>query len=199
MRFTFSYLCRSVAYVDNRSSNERPTRGTHVDSISYYTYDLADCNKRMYAMQQRKAEIARTGNSSNHVDTWLARLMISANEVADQIMVDSAEDNALRANYTGTSFDGGMGNDPVPQAELMSSHYGSFGHNVAGMSPRTSQCLPYAKRYERNLKRHEPVLSGITSISSGDSDEEVGRLPAQPVHRYGLLKLLFIYRRILKL
>lgn len=154
--------------------NERPTRGTHVDSISYYTYDLADCNKRMYTMQQRKSEIARTGNASSQADTWLARLMISANEVADQIMVDSAEDNALRANYT--SFDETLG-APIPQAELMSSHYGSFGQNFVGMSPRTSQCLPYARSSKENvMKRDEPPLSGVSMIPShdlSDSDNEV--------------------------
>eukprot|EP00980_Cylindrotheca_fusiformis_P026200 scaffold15514_cov129-Cylindrotheca_fusiformis.AAC.8 len=121
----FDWSCGSypnVTYLDNRSVNERPARGTHVDSISYYTYDLADCNKHMYYMQQRKTEIAYSGNRTIEADTWLARLMISAYSAANQILIDSAEDNALRANYS--TFEDGAG---IPQAELMSSRYGSFG------------------------------------------------------------------------
>jgi hypothetical protein len=136
--------------VDNRSVNEKPERGTHVDSISYYTYDLADRNKQMHFMQQRKTEIALTGNSSSEADNWLATLMISAYEVADQIMVDSAEDNALRATYA--SFD--EYGTSIPQAELMSSQYGSFGARV-GLSPRSAQGRPYSQ----SLERYEPPLT----------------------------------------
>ena len=168
-----------VAYVDNRSVNRRPARGTHVDSISYYTYDLADSNRNMYNMQQRKSEIALTGNSSFAVDTWLARLMISVNEVADQIMFDSAEDNALRATYT--SFDETYG-VPIPQAELMSSHYGSFGHKAVGISPRTSQCAPYAKRYDAHaMQRNDgsaPSPSLLAKVPEEASSDE--GLPDHP-------------------
>ena len=138
----------------------------------------------MYTMQQRKAEIALTGNSSYDVDTWLSRLMISANEIADQIMVDSAVDNALRSTYT--AFDPRFG-VPIPQAELMASHYGSFGNKKVGVSPRTSQCVPYAKRYIRQaLQRKEGPLAGSAPLSpinddSGEcsSDEEKLSVPAK--------------------
>jgi hypothetical protein len=153
--FSVTFIC-SVAYVDDRSVNERPPRGTHVDSISYYTYDLAGTNKDMYFMQRRKAEIALTGNTSFEADNWLSQLMISAYEVADQIMVDSAEDNALRATYSLSDECGSS----IPQAELMSSRYGSFGRPVVGMSPRTAQCQPYAKNYvKKTLQRLERALS----------------------------------------
>lgn len=180
----------SVAYVDNRSVNQRPARGTHVDSISYYTYDLADSNRNMYSMQQRKSEIALTGNASKDSDSWIEQLMISANEIADQIMIDSAEDNALRATYTG--FDDKFGT-AIPQAELMSSHYGSFGQKLTGMSPRTSQCAPYAKRYDANaLQRNERPLTG--SSQSGrlsPNDDSSGRsLPPLPPKSSSTEKLL---------
>jgi hypothetical protein len=110
-----------------------------VDSISYYTYDLADCNKHIYFTQQRITEIAYSGNKSTQADTWLARLMISAYEVANQILVDSAEDNALRASHS--AFEDGAG---IPQAELMSSRYGSFG--PLDISPRSSQFGNFASR-----------------------------------------------------
>jgi hypothetical protein len=137
-----------------------------VDSISYYTFDLADCNKKLYTMQKRKAQIALTGNTSKDAENWLSQLMISANEIADQIMIDSAVDNSLRAAYTSMDDKFGV---PIPQAELMASHYGSFGYKNGGMSPRTSQCLPYAKRFDsRSIMQREE-----TPISSTDRMESV--------------------------
>jgi hypothetical protein len=109
----------------------------------------------MYFMQQRKTEIALTGNTSFEADNWLARLMISAYEVADQIMVDSAEDNALRANYAPFNEYGAS----IPQAELMSSRYGSFGPRV-GMSPGTTQSRP------QPLERAESPLEALGERSN---------------------------------
>lgn len=132
--FASGDICR-VAYVDNRLGNAKPSRGIHVDSISYYTHDLAASNQEMYFMQQRKSEIAITGNSSFEADNWLSRVMHSAFEVADRIMVDSAEDNSLRTAYNSFDDSGAA----VPQAEQMSSRYGSFGP-VSDVSPRIAQC-----------------------------------------------------------
>jgi hypothetical protein len=61
--------------------------------------------------------------------------MHSAFEVADRIMVDSAEDNSLRTAYSSFDDSGAA----VPQAEQMSSRYGSFGP-VSDVSPRIAQC-----------------------------------------------------------
>ena len=131
-------------------------------------------------MQQRKTEIALNGNSSFIADNWLSRLMISAYEVADQIMVDSAEDNALRATYSSYDAHGAS----IPQAELMSSRYGSFGPRV-GMSPRTAQCRPYTKslvRFEDPLtaddtstvaEKEHPTDDSITSAKKADSEENL--------------------------
>ena len=109
-------------------------------------------------MQRRKAEIALTGNTSFEADNWLSKLMISAYEVADQIMIDSAEDNELRTDYS-LHEDDVTGSSSIPQAELMSSYYGSVGPMV-GMSPRTAQCQPYAQVHVKNtLKRLERDLN----------------------------------------
>ena len=156
---------RRVAFVDNRVNNQKPDRGVLVDSISYYTHDLADLNKVMYALQQRKADIAVSGNTSFEADNWFSRLMVSAYEVADQIMIDSAEDNELRATYS--SFDESVG--AIPQAELMTSHYGSFGP-IGGMSPRTAQCRPYSS-HPRNFLRARR-LEKLIVVEEG---EESGR------------------------
>lgn len=179
----FDWSCGSlsdVTYTDNRSASERPPRGTHVDSISYYISDLADCNKNMYFMQQRKTEIAFSGNSLREADNWLSRLMISAYEMANQIMIDSAEDNALRANYS--KFEDGSG---IPKAELMSSRYGSFAplwHHPSQMSSRTQELLPIpleSSRSEEIMFIDENNTSASTgrttssshTISGSTSDE----------------------------
>lgn len=94
--------------------------------------------------------MAFQGNPSDKADSWLSRLMITATEVADQIMLDSAEDNFLRANYA--PYD--EYENSIPQAELMSSRYGSFG-NVFGLSPRTAQCGPVGRK---SLQRNEPTI-----------------------------------------
>lgn len=150
----------------------------------------------MHHMQRRNSVIALTGNSSFDVNTWLARLMISANEIADQIMIDSAEDNALRATYTG--FDEKFG-APIPQAELMSSHYGSFGQKLTGMSPRTSQCAPYAKRYNHQaLKRHEGTIPGSAATSelperSSSDDDLPPRPPKTPSSEQLLVRIFTLF------
>jgi hypothetical protein len=43
--------------------DELPDKGECVDSISYYTLDLALCNIRLKKMQQQKFQIAETGSS----------------------------------------------------------------------------------------------------------------------------------------
>jgi hypothetical protein len=159
-----------VAFVDTRVDNQKPERGTHVDSISYYTHDLATLSKHMYFMQQRKTEIQVTGNVSFEADNWISRVMASAYEVADSIMVDSAEDNALKANYS--SFESATG--AIPQAEQMTSRYGSFGPIGGTKSPHTSRSSRFLK-----LNRHEspllatkdtPVATDST-VSRSDSTE----------------------------
>jgi hypothetical protein len=131
----------NVAYVDNRDTMEKPERGTHVDSISYYTYDLAETNKDLHAMQVRKVQMAFVGGSHVDAENWITKLMVSAYEMADEIMIDSAEDNALRTSYSSISEKG----ISIPQAELMSTRtlYGTLG---VGETPRTAQCGNYTEQ-----------------------------------------------------
>ena len=168
-----------VAFIDTRVDNRKPERGTHVDSISYYTHDLAALNKDMYFMQQRKTEIQVTGNVSFEADNWISRVMVSAYEVADSIMVDSAEDNALKANYS--SFETATGG--VPQAEQMTSpRYGSFGPVSGTMNSRALHSSHFEK-----INRHQiplldtkdtPVAEGST-VSHSDSTESSRRRAPQ--------------------
>lgn len=162
------YCCGSgpnVAYVDNREAMvHRPQRGTHVDSISYYTFDLAETNKKLYTMQQRKVEMAFEGSNYIQADNWFTKLVVSAYEFADEIMVDSAEDNALKTSYSVVSAKG----ESVPQAELMSTYtlYGSIG---VGETPRTAQCSPYTSHPGYSAKQSE----GSLDLKQRPSEEEL--------------------------
>uniref|UniRef100_A0A7S4AB76 CSC1/OSCA1-like cytosolic domain-containing protein n=1 Tax=Pseudo-nitzschia australis TaxID=44445 RepID=A0A7S4AB76_9STRA len=128
----------NLAYVDNRRVTEKPQKGTHVDSISYYTYDLADMTKEMCSLQRRKAEIALEGTNHPEANNWFTKLVVSAYEMADEIMIDSAEDNALRTAYISIGETG----VPIPQAELMGEKtiYGTL-QGVGGS--RSTQSSPY--------------------------------------------------------
>lgn len=136
------FFCGSppnVAYVDNynRRITEKPQKGTHVDSISYYTYDLNEMNKQMCSLQSRKAEIALEGTNHSAADNWFTKLVVSAYEMANEIMLDSAEDNALRTSYTPVCETG----VPIPQAELMGERtiYGT----LQGVAARSTDYSPY--------------------------------------------------------
>eukprot|EP00536_Pseudo-nitzschia_multiseries_P008702 jgi/Psemu1/257464/estExt_Genewise1Plus.C_2260019 len=131
----------NVAYIDNRNMTEKPPKGTHVDSISYYTCDLVEMNEEMCNLQRRKAEIALEGTNHQEANNWFTKLVVSAYEMADEIMLDSAEDNALRTAYTSVDETG----VPIPQAELMGDRtiYGTLqgvgGSRATQSSPHISQ------------------------------------------------------------
>jgi hypothetical protein len=72
-------------------------------------------------MQKRKSRIAESGNQLKQVDNWLDKAVRQASEVANTILEDSIKDNHLTSPYE--SFDEG---GTVPQAESMTSRYGSF-------------------------------------------------------------------------
>lgn len=150
----------NVAYVDNRRVTEKPQVGTHVDSISYYTYDLSKMNKKMHTLQSRKAEIALEGSNHPEANNWFTKLVVSAYEMANEIMIDSAEDNALRAIYT---EDGETG-VPIPQAELMGKRtiYGT----IQGVATRSANSSPY--NYQGSF-----VQSVVESTSDNNILEQV--------------------------
>ena len=101
--------------------SQRPPRGTRVDSVSYYTQELAAHSRTLFRMQQKKIKIANDGaqqlhnvhllrmsaiaNAENgdrgtvtdllHNPFWLDQIFFEATQVADQILDDSEWDNAL--------------------------------------------------------------------------------------------------------
>jgi len=149
----------NVAYVDNKRMTEKPQKGTHVDSISYYTYDLSSMNKIMCNLQGRKAEIALEGTNHPEASNWFTKIVVSAHEMANEIMNDSAEDNALCTSYSAVRETG----TPIPQAELM-CQYGTLG---VGQTPRSAQCSPYTS--QQGLDRpHSPIGSDSSLLQNDD-------------------------------
>jgi len=63
-----------VLFVEDGRYVERPERGTRVDSISYYTQELAADSRALFKMQQRKVQIAESGNLSFQADNWLNKV-----------------------------------------------------------------------------------------------------------------------------
>ena len=148
----------NLAYVDNRRVTEKPQKGTHVDSISYYTYDLSETNNAMCTLQGRKAEIAFEGTHHTAADNWFTKLVLSAYEMANEIMVESAEDNALRTSYTPLGETGVS----IPQAELMDERtiYGTL------QGARSSDSL-----HRPSLGRSVSESRSTTNlIDNGDAD-----------------------------
>ena len=109
---------------DNMETMQRPKRGAHVDSISYYVQDMAATSRALIKMQKRKTQIAESGNRVNRADNWLDNVMAVASEYAHQIMADSEEDNALKTQSSSLRRRGSA----IPQVENMRSIYGSFGY-----------------------------------------------------------------------
>lgn len=159
----------NVAYVNSGREANKPQKGTHVDSIAYYIYDLAVMNKELQAMQRRKAQIAFVGGDQVEADNWFTKLLVSAYEMADEIMVDSAEDNALRTTYSSLTGKG----ESIPQAELMSARtlYGTLG---VGESPRTAQCSPYVGRNGSMLMSPQIDASSSDVNSTLDRSDDGG-------------------------
>lgn len=153
----------NVAYVDNRRVTEKPQKGTHVDSISYYTYDLSEMNKEMCALQSRKAEIALEGTNHSQADNWFTKLVVSAYEMADEIMIDSAEDNALRTIYTPLGETG----VPIPQVELMGERtiYGT----LQGVTSRSLNYLPDSSEgsYVQSLSESGSNMNLLRNVTDG--------------------------------
>ena len=108
--------------VDADHLAERPPKGTRVDSISYYTQELAAHSRALFRLQSQKARIAESGNLSVRAENWFDSVFREFSQVANQIMDDSIQDNDLIS--PNDSIDG-LG---FRQAENMTSGYGSFGN-----------------------------------------------------------------------
>lgn len=127
------FCCKSAKVLrfdgDDMQTMQRPKRGAHVDSISYYVQDMAATSRALIKMQKRKTQIAESGNSVNRADNWIDNVMYVASQYAKQIMADSEEDNALKAQASLRRR-----GSAIPQVENMRSLYGSFGYQSQPVS-----------------------------------------------------------------
>lgn len=114
-----------VVFVNDDMTTERTPKGTRVDSISYYTQELATNSKELFLLQERKNRVAESGRSSHPQLTWFDGVVQNVERITGAILEESIIDNDL--SCTSSDWDriknhtGG-----VPQAELMTSKYGSF-------------------------------------------------------------------------
>jgi hypothetical protein len=137
---------------------ERPMRGTRVDSISYYTQELAAHSRTLFRMQGKKAAIADSGNVSLRADNWFDKAIKECSLVASKIMDDSAFDNDLRSCPSDTSD---YTNRGFVAAERMTSMYGSF--SPSALVDHSDHCAR-----TRSAKHYKPesvfVSSGVSKV-----------------------------------
>jgi hypothetical protein len=120
-------------YVEDARYAERPERGTRVDSISYYTQELAANSRALFKIQQRKVQIAESGNMSIKADNWLDQAVRNFTMAATQIMDDSAIANDLKVpDRPSQASSPEILAASVPRAEKMTSQYGSFSSATIG-------------------------------------------------------------------
>jgi hypothetical protein len=125
-----------ILYVEDGRYSEKPARGTRVDSISYYTAELGANSRSLFKMQQQKAQIAESGNMSLRAENWYESVSRDFTEVANQILGDSVEANDLTSPGEARLTPEMLSNS-VPQAEKMTSIYGTLGLSTSANCKRT--------------------------------------------------------------
>jgi hypothetical protein len=140
--------------VEDEISTERTPKGTLVDSISYYTQELAAHSKALFLLQQRKTRVAEFGRTSVTQATWLDGVVHGVEKLTGEILQESMMDNSLACPSHDWELANGA-NDPhgVPQAERMTSKYGSF-------SAATLEA------YSKNEEKGSPLLSEADQLVS---------------------------------
>lgn len=101
-----------------------PKRGTRVDSVSYYTRELAKSNRVLFDMQQENQRLAETGTKTLRDQTWFTNIVDKIAKVSAEILRESKEANFLQAIPTGT-LAGSDGPKRNQLAENMTSMYGT--------------------------------------------------------------------------
>lgn len=83
------------AVYDIEEEGVLPPKGAVVDSIDYYTLDLAEINQRLFLGQRKKAQIAHTGNLSVRADGWISKASAYASSIGASVIGESNEANSL--------------------------------------------------------------------------------------------------------
>jgi Late exocytosis, associated with Golgi transport/Cytosolic domain of 10TM putative phosphate transporter len=147
--------------------SERPKKGTRVDSIQYYTQELAMHSRALYRMQERKIVIAEDGNDPSRTeDTWFDIAIKEAAVIANQILDDSAVDNDLKTSSDQQSLISSSG-----IAENMTSRYGSISHGTILDYNSQSKCNVVDSTSDQISKSGIPNAKGsIDPLSSSELD-----------------------------
>lgn len=116
-------------------SSSKPQRGVRVDSISYYTMELAEHSRMLSELQLTAKAMAELGNKETMTGSWLDRVMLEAESITNQILEDSLEENFLLAPTESYPY-----SDERP-VEHMTSKYGSFGVLASGTTDKRSRLL----------------------------------------------------------
>lgn len=174
---------------------EKPKKGTRVDSISYYTQELALNSRALFRMQQSKAVIAESGNEDFSCNSWFDSAVREATIMANQILDESATDNAL---VTSTDSDASPG-----IAERMTSRYGSISQATLYDRSSSSHSLN-GSRHGSPAEREPPKIDSKipssefslsidltkTSTTSADdvsfSIDSLDQIHYRPNHPFGL-------------
>jgi len=80
---------------DFEEEGAMPPKGAVVDSIDYYTFDLAEINHHLFFGQRKKAQIAHTGNMSIRADGWISKATAYASSIGASVIGESHEANSL--------------------------------------------------------------------------------------------------------
>ena len=97
-------------------------RGTLVDSISYYTLELAEQSRKLREWQRKAEELAESGNQQREeASGWISKAMAGAESISNQIMRDSILENSLLTPVDSYHAYGSV------NAEHMTSQYGTIG------------------------------------------------------------------------
>ena len=140
---------QETVFLDDDQLSERPKKGTHVDSISYYTQELAAQSRALFRMQTKKARIADTGNESIRANNWFDKAFKEVSAMATQIMDDSVLDNDLLSpSRSNDAIDMAR----MPYAETMNSMYGSFDQARLTDLQRRSPTSRRSTRVERTSR-----------------------------------------------
>lgn len=108
-------VCHDSFDVDAAEGTTPPPRGVVVDSIMYFTRELALMNQDLWAGQRKEAKIANTGNTSVQTNNaWIDKLSDYARRIGDVSVGDSAQTNAALAVGNG-DFKGSLITRPYNQ------------------------------------------------------------------------------------
>ena len=77
------------------TSDRLPERGEKVDSINYYSRELAVMNDRVARMQHEKIELAQKGNDSVRASQWISHAIDRVSSAADSALRPNQDDSGL--------------------------------------------------------------------------------------------------------